>query len=99
MIPGLAGHQLSNMKVDERELDRIQAIVLSMTPAERRQPGAHQRLAAAADRPRIGHERAAGQPPGQAVRPDAQGDAPGRARQDARHRRADAKRALSAAHR
>jgi signal recognition particle subunit SRP54 len=38
MIPGLAGHQLSNMKVDERELDRIQAIVLAMTPAERRRP-------------------------------------------------------------
>ncbi len=38
MIPGLAGHQLSNMKVDERELDRIQAIVLSMTPQERRKP-------------------------------------------------------------
>ena len=38
MIPGLAGHQLSNMKVDERELDRIQAIILSMTPAERRRP-------------------------------------------------------------
>jgi len=38
MIPGLAGHQLQNMKVDERELDRIQAIVLSMTPKERRRP-------------------------------------------------------------
>ncbi len=38
MIPGLAGHQLSNMKVDERELDRVQAIVLSMTPQERRRP-------------------------------------------------------------
>ena len=38
MIPGLAGHQLSNMKVDERELDRVQAIVLSMTPSERRRP-------------------------------------------------------------
>jgi signal recognition particle subunit SRP54 len=38
MIPGLAGHQLQNMKVDERELDRIQAIILSMTPAERRSP-------------------------------------------------------------
>ncbi|HEX4436866.1 MAG TPA: signal recognition particle protein [Solirubrobacteraceae bacterium] len=38
MIPGLAGHQLQNMKVDERELDRIQAIVLSMTPQERRKP-------------------------------------------------------------
>jgi signal recognition particle subunit SRP54 len=38
MIPGLAGHQLQNMKVDERELDRIQAIVLAMTPTERRRP-------------------------------------------------------------
>jgi signal recognition particle subunit SRP54 len=38
MIPGLAGHQLSNMKVDERELDRIQAIILSMTVEERRRP-------------------------------------------------------------
>jgi signal recognition particle subunit SRP54 len=38
MIPGLAGHQLQNMKVDERELDRIQAIILSMTPEERHRP-------------------------------------------------------------
>jgi signal recognition particle subunit SRP54 len=38
MIPGLAGHQLQNMKVDERELDRIQAIILSMTPEERTRP-------------------------------------------------------------
>ncbi|HEY5045518.1 MAG TPA: signal recognition particle protein [Solirubrobacteraceae bacterium] len=38
MIPGLGGAQLQNMKVDERELDRIQAIILSMTPEERRKP-------------------------------------------------------------
>ncbi len=38
MIPGFAGHQLQNMKVDERELDRIQAIIQSMTPEERRRP-------------------------------------------------------------
>jgi signal recognition particle subunit SRP54 len=38
MIPGLAGHQLQNMDVDERELDRVQAIILSMTPAERARP-------------------------------------------------------------
>jgi signal recognition particle subunit SRP54 len=38
MIPGLAGAQLKNMKVDERELDRIQAIILAMTPEERRRP-------------------------------------------------------------
>jgi signal recognition particle subunit SRP54 len=38
MIPGLAGHQLANTKVDERELDRVEAIILSMTPEERRRP-------------------------------------------------------------
>lgn len=38
MIPGLAGHQLQNMKLDERELDRVQAIILSMTPTERAHP-------------------------------------------------------------
>src|SRR6266542_3344183 len=38
MMPGLAGHQLANMKVDERELDRVEAIILSMTPEERRRP-------------------------------------------------------------
>jgi len=38
MIPGLAGHQLQNMKVDERELDRVQAIIQSMTPTERTRP-------------------------------------------------------------
>jgi signal recognition particle subunit SRP54 len=38
MIPGLAGHQLSKMQVDEKELDRVQAIILSMTPHERRHP-------------------------------------------------------------
>ncbi len=38
MLPGLGGAQLSEMNVDERQLDRIQAIILSMTPAERRHP-------------------------------------------------------------
>jgi signal recognition particle subunit SRP54 len=38
MIPGLAGHQLSKLQVDDRELDRVEAIVLSMTPYERRHP-------------------------------------------------------------
>src|SRR5918998_4137433 len=38
MIPGLAGHQLSKLKVDEREFDRIEAMILSMTREERRNP-------------------------------------------------------------
>jgi signal recognition particle subunit SRP54 len=37
MIPGM-GAQLGNMQVDERELDRIQAIITSMTREERTNP-------------------------------------------------------------
>ncbi len=37
MIPGV-DKELRNVRVDEREFDRIQAIILSMTPAERRRP-------------------------------------------------------------
>jgi signal recognition particle subunit SRP54 len=38
MIPGFQGSQLKNVKVDDRELDRVEAIILSMTPEERRRP-------------------------------------------------------------
>ena len=37
MIPGL-GQQLGSLQVDDRELDRLQAIITSMTPAERANP-------------------------------------------------------------
>jgi signal recognition particle subunit SRP54 len=37
MLPGV-GAQMRGMKVDEREIDRIEAIILSMTPLERRRP-------------------------------------------------------------
>jgi len=37
MIPGL-GNQLQGLDVDERELARVEAIVLSMTPSERSVP-------------------------------------------------------------
>ncbi|MEA2378387.1 MAG: signal recognition particle subunit, partial [Thermoleophilaceae bacterium] len=37
MIPGVSA-QLGNVKVDDRELDRLQAIITSMTPAERANP-------------------------------------------------------------
>jgi signal recognition particle subunit SRP54 len=37
MIPGM-GKELRGAKIDEREFDRIQAIILSMTPQERRHP-------------------------------------------------------------
>jgi signal recognition particle subunit SRP54 len=38
MMPGFAGQQMKGLKVDEKELDRVQAIILSMTPEERRRP-------------------------------------------------------------
>jgi signal recognition particle subunit SRP54 len=38
MMPGFSGQQMKGLKVDERELDRIEAIILSMTPQERRHP-------------------------------------------------------------
>ena len=39
MVPGFAGaKELRGMKVDEREIDRLEAIILSMTPEERRRP-------------------------------------------------------------
>jgi signal recognition particle subunit SRP54 len=37
MIPGV-GKELRGVKVDEKEFDRLQAIILSMTPQERRHP-------------------------------------------------------------
>jgi signal recognition particle subunit SRP54 len=37
MIPGM-GKELRGVKIDEREFDRVQAIILSMTPRERRHP-------------------------------------------------------------
>jgi signal recognition particle subunit SRP54 len=37
MMPGV-GNQLGNLKVDDRDLDRLQAIITSMTPEERRNP-------------------------------------------------------------
>jgi signal recognition particle subunit SRP54 len=37
MIPGL-GNQLKDVDIDERQLARVEAIVLSMTPQERRMP-------------------------------------------------------------
>jgi signal recognition particle subunit SRP54 len=37
MMPGV-GSQIGNLNVDEKELDRLEAIILSMTPEERADP-------------------------------------------------------------
>ncbi len=38
MIPGMAAHRKELKQFDEREIDRTEAIIRSMTPAERRNP-------------------------------------------------------------
>ncbi len=38
MMPGVNAAQIDESKLDERELDRLQAIILSMTPKERETP-------------------------------------------------------------
>ncbi len=56
MIPGM-GKQLEDVDVDERELPRTEAIILSMTPRERKTAARDRRLASPA-----GSRRAAGRP-------------------------------------
>jgi signal recognition particle subunit SRP54 len=50
MMPGV-GQQLGNLNVDEKELDRLEAIILSMTPEERADP----RIIDGSRRRRIAH--------------------------------------------
>ena len=38
MMPGFAGEQMKGLKVDEKDLDRVEAIILSMTVEERSRP-------------------------------------------------------------
>ena len=46
MLPGMGELKDRIAGIDEREVDRIEAIIHSMTPAERRQPQDHRRFAA-----------------------------------------------------
>ena len=81
MMPGV-GLQLGNLNVDEKELDRLEAIIRSMTPAERANPsiidGSRRRRIARGSGPRCRRS-----PPGQAVRPDEEADEADLAREDA----------------
>jgi signal recognition particle subunit SRP54 len=63
MLPGMgAMKQLKNANIDERELDRTEAIILSMTPAERADPhlinGSRRKRIAAGSGVRVQHVRA-----------------------------------------
>ncbi len=54
MLPGAGDMREQIDKLDDRELDRVEAIIRSMTPGERGEPQAPQRLAAGPDRARLG---------------------------------------------
>ena len=55
MLPGMGQMREALDNFDEREVDRIEAIIRSMTPAERAHPEDHQRLAPLAHRRGLGH--------------------------------------------
>ena len=85
MLPGMGAMKgLKDADIDEDELDRVEAIILSMTPEERRNPGDDQRLAAQADRRRRRGQGPARQPAREAVRQHAQADEADGVGQDAR---------------
>ena len=96
MMPGMgkAMKEIRSANMDEAELDRLEAIILSMTPAERAKPRPDRRLAAQADRQGVGHHRRGRESARQAVRPDAEDDGPARKGQDARPPAAHARDAL-----
>ena len=76
LMPGVTKEmRAAASNVDDRELDKVEAIIRSMTPRERREPVDHRRVAAHAHRARLGHDRRGGQPADEAVRRDAQDDA------------------------
>ena len=82
MLPGVPGmKQLKNVQVDDKQLDRIEAMIFSMTPQERRHPdiidgSRRQRIARGS-----GTQRAGRQPAAQAVPRDAEDDEAARRRQ------------------
>ena len=75
MIPGMGGMaKEAQDAVDRGDLKRVEAIILSMTPRERREPGGPQRVAPAAHRQGLRDLAPGGQPADQAVRRDAEAD-------------------------
>ena len=80
MMPGAAKNKELLDQVNDKDLDRAEAIVRSMTPERAPQPQDHQRLAAAAHRQRLRRRRRRGLPAGHELLrgPAADEDADGR---------------------
>ena len=73
LVPGM-GRQLDGLDIDERQMARVEAIVLSMTPHERRIAARDQRPAASADRRGERHDDRGRQPPAPGAQADGEGD-------------------------
>ena len=73
MLPGVPGmKELKNVQVDDRQLDRIEAMIFSMTRSGAAPPGHHRRQPSAPHRRRQRHVRPGRQQPAQAVPRDAE---------------------------
>ena len=87
MLPGM-GHMKQQLEdFDEKDLDRTEAIIRSMTPDRAPQPQGPQRLAAAAHRPRLGHDGDRREPARAALRAGREDDEDRRPRRHAQHPR------------
>ena len=82
MIPGMSD-QLGDVDVDESQLGRVEAIVLSMTPQERRSAYRDRRQAADSHRQRLRRDRRAGEPAARGAEADGEDDEADGAGQDA----------------
>ena len=86
MIPGLGNlKQLAENKPDEKQMGRVEAIICSMTPAERRNDTMINGSRRQADCRRQRHVGRRGESAAQAVHRDAAGAADDRAGRNARH--------------
>ena len=72
MLPGVGN--IKDLKVDEKQIKRTEAIVLSMTNDERKRPGHSERPPAPADRARKREQRDRSERTAPALQPDAQTD-------------------------
>ena len=89
MLPGMGQMKEQIAQVDDKDIDRIAAIIRSMTPIERDRPEDHQRLTAGAHRQRFGRHRRRGQQLGRPLLRSSQDDeADGRYGRSAGHGRA-----------
>ena len=83
MLPGAGGMKQQLENFDEREIVRTEAIIQSMTLAERRNPEAPQRLAPPAHREGLRHDGHRREPARHPLRAGREDDEDGRARRDA----------------